>query len=578
MPLRKESLQKKRNKDTLEGWAVVRVSVENEVKDGSPTQQLNMIKDWAKRQKEKTGKTYKITKYIVEDGKSGRYQNTHKRKEILHLAELVKMGGIDFIVQERLDRFSRDEVLNIQIMRDARKNGVEIHEVNYGQFNPNDRGQRMAWKFRNIEAGEYSEGVSENVARKHRSAMVFNGKDPSPCPILGLDPHPRYVGIYLPNREELKIFEDIARKFIEFGYSRKATIAYCNEKDYKTKVWWTKEKTRNGEIIPSQKMGGKPFDWNSLLALLGNPKLRGKNTFFDNWNQFPDKQDDNGHVEWEYKHFQEHGPFFSKEFFEEIDEGLEKQAYRSRDNEFLFSGILYAPDGSKYGGEAAKGGENPYYYNRKQNKRFSAKQIHQLVFSRLREMVEKSGLLEESIAHFEKHEELGLPNFKRRREAMERELGKLQKLVDDFSDSLRKLVSDQRGNLEEVINAMLEEKQSAMEEIKQLKVALDALEEEKMLFQRELRGGHKFKSFAKLLLDNLESIDPIERKNLVRKLIPRATIVLGEDGQNRLELFYNLEAKDVGGAPQEKGAKVIPLGGWRTRSGLFSQMVGVPPP
>ena len=174
----------KRNKDVLEGWAVVRVSKENEVKDGSPTQQINVIKDWTKRQKERTGKTYKIVHYVVEDGKSGRYQNTHKRKEILHLVELVKMGAIDFVVNEKLDRFSRDEVLNIQIMRDARKNGVELHEVNYGQFDPNDRGQRMAWKFRNIEAGEYSEGVSENVARKHRSAMVFNGKDASPCPVL----------------------------------------------------------------------------------------------------------------------------------------------------------------------------------------------------------------------------------------------------------------------------------------------------------------------------------------------------------------------------------------------------------
>ena len=166
---------------------------------------------------------------------------------------------------------------------------------------------------------------------------------------------------------------------------------------------------------------------------------------------------------------------------------------------------------------------------------------------------------------------------------MERELGKLQKLVDNFSDSLRKMVSEQRGNLEEVINAMLEEKNSAAEEIKQLEMAIDALEEEKMLFQKELRSGHRFKSFAKLLLDNLENIDPIERKNLVRKLIPRATIVLGEDGKNRLELFYNLEAKDVGGTLQKGGkrgrsagqnAEVIPLGGWRTHYGLFSEMVG----
>ena len=333
----------KRNKDVLEGWAVVRVSKENEVKDGSPTQQINVIKDWTKRQKERTGKTYKIVHYVVEDGKSGRYQNTHKRKEILHLVELVKMGAIDFVVNEKLDRFSRDEVLNIQIMRDARKNGVELHEVNYGQFDPNDRGQRMAWKFRNIEAGEYSEGVSENVARKHRSAMVFNGKDASPCPILGLDYHERYVGFYTINREELEIVEDIAKKFIELGHSREGTIRYCHKKGYKTKVWWTKERIKNGEKIPPKKMGGKAFNWASLMALLGNPKLRGKNAFFDNWNQFPERQAEDGWVRWEYKHHKDHGPLFSGEFFQAIDRGLEKTKQCSRENEFPLVGILYAP-------------------------------------------------------------------------------------------------------------------------------------------------------------------------------------------------------------------------------------------
>ena len=101
-----------KRKDQLKGWAIVRVSKENLTQDGSPDQQLATIKRWEKQQKEKIGKTYKIVNYIIEDGVSGRYQNTHKRKDILHLLELVKMGAIDFIVAERLNRISRDEVLN----------------------------------------------------------------------------------------------------------------------------------------------------------------------------------------------------------------------------------------------------------------------------------------------------------------------------------------------------------------------------------------------------------------------------------------------------------------------------------
>ncbi len=537
MLLKKEfSPQKRRNKNTLEGWAVVRVSKENETKDGSPTQQINLIKDWAERQKERTGKTYKIAHYIVEDGKSGRYQNTHKRKEILYLAELVKMGSIDFIVQERLDRFSRDEVLNIQIMRDARKNGIEIHEVNYGQFNPNDRGQRMAWKFRNIEAGEYSEGVSENVARKHRSAMIFNGKDASPCPILGLDLHDRYVGFYVINPEELKIFEDIAKKFIELGYSREGTIRYCQEKGYKTKEWWTKEKVKNGEKIPSRKMGGHPFDWRSLLTLLGNPKIRGKNTFFDNWNQFPERQDQDGWVEWEYKHYRDHGPLFSEEFFRQIDQGLEKLPQRCRESEFPFSGILQAPDGSKYTGEAAKSGNNLYYRNIKHKKRFAADNLHKVVFSRIGEILKNGDLLNQIVTEAHKQGNV----FAEEKMRLRARMAHLQTLMERFGDALKNMVMDKKENLAEAIGVMLEEKAKVEQEREFLALNMDTLDREEALFRENLKGD-KFKKFARLLLDNLEGLDPLELKKLVRTLIPKAVIILGEDGEHTLQLTYNFD-------------------------------------
>ena len=542
MPLKKKiATTSKKRKKTLEGWAVVRVSKENEAKDGSPVQQMNMIKDWAERQKERTGKTYKITHTVVEDGKSGRYQNTHRRKEILRLAELVKMGTIDFIVNERLDRFSRDEVLNIQIMRDARKNGVELHEVNYGQFNPNDRGQRMAWKFRNIEAGEYSEGVSENVARKHRSAMVFSGKDPTPRPILGLDSHDRFVGFYKINREELKIFEDIAKKFIELGYSREGTIRYCHKKGYKTKVWWTKEKTKNGEKIPPKKKGGRLYSWASLLFLLSNPKIRGKNAFLDNWNQFPEKQDKDGWVHWEYKHHKDHGLLFSDDFFNEIDGGLDRLERRSRENEFPLVGILRAKDGTPYTGEAAKSGKNLYYRNLATKKRFTVASIHKALFSRLKEIVQTNGILENVISKALAEGSFGVPRFKEERKRIERESIQLKESIDGFGDAVKRIAMGKSERMEEMLNAVMEEKEKAVQEREALGSRVLELDQKEAEFKAMLTG-EAFKKSAKLLLDNMHKIQPLELKKLVKTLIPKAVIRLGEE-ENILEISYNLAAQ-----------------------------------
>ena len=556
MALKEKNVKRARRKgNTLKGWAVVRVSKENEAKDGSPVQQINAIKDWVGRQRERTGRVYDIVRYVVEDGKSGRYQNTHRRKEILELAELVRLGAIDFIVNERLDRFSRDEVLNIQIMRDARRNGVELHEVNYGRFDPNDRGQRMAWKFRNIEAGEYSEGVSENVTRKQRSAMVFNGKDASPCPVLGLDYHERYVGFYKINRDELGIFEDIAKKFIELGYSRSGTLRYCNEKGYTTKVWWTREKIKNGEKVPPRKMGGKPFDWKSLLNTLGSPKIRGCNAFFDDWNQFPEKQDADGWVRWEYWHRRQYGPLFGEDLFRRIDAGLEKIEYRSRENEFPLSGIIRAPDGSRYTGESAKGGRHFYYRNRKLKKRFPVAQVHGAVFSRLKEIVREGGLLEGIVSRFGGGG-AGRSRFDGERRRLRAKIGRLGEVVDGFGDALKAVVLEKRDDLGEVVGTLKDERGKAERDIRKLAGDLARLDGEERGFDESLKGGG-FRASAKLLLDNMEKMPALQLRQVLKVLMPKIVVVTGQ-GENTLEITYNLAgcgAKKPGILPAVSGIR-----------------------
>ena len=547
---KKQGKMAKNTKSELKGWAIVRVSKENLTQDGSPDQQIATIKRWEKRQKEVTGKTYDIINYIIEDGVSGRYQNTHKRKDILHLLELVRMGSIDFIVAERLNRISRDEVLNLQLMRDAKENNVELHEINYGKFNPMDRGQRMGWKFRNIQAGEYSEGVSEDVARKMRQAMVHNGKDPSPHSVLGLDRHPKYVGYYVPNREELGIWEDIAQKFISLNYSRQGTIEYCKTVGYKTKVWWTKEKNKNGEIIKPRKMGGRDFDWNSLLRLLGNPRLRGYHSFYDNWNMFSDLQDKEGWVQWEYRHHKEHGDLLSQELFKKVDQGLERITYCSRTNGFLLSGILYAADGSRYYGEAAKSGQYPYYYNRTAGKRFPVHHVHKLVFKRLEELLEHRNL-EKLIERIQNHEILGTPQFLAKRQRILKELRRLDGVVENFSAALRENVAKNNYNLIEVIKAMIAEKKKATEEIEKFKQALHTLDQEESCFRKALRG-EKFKRFVEVALRSIERAHPLEQRKFLQTVIAKMVIHHGGEAGSTLQLFYNLNPQGSGASPKRR--------------------------
>jgi len=207
----------------------------------------------------------------------------------------------------------------------------------------------MSYKYRNVEASEYSEGVSENVDRKQLTAMVYNGKDPSPCPVLGLDYHPRWVGYYVHNKEEIITLNKIVEALISRGLN--GAIKFCKEHGYVTKVWWTKEKNKGGVRVPPKKMGGKPFNNHTMIQLLTNPKIRGQGFFVDAWDMFPQQRDKNNIVRWDYWHKKEFGSIISEDDIEQIDNILEGRSKRKlRDNNFILSGILTAPDGSRYNG------------------------------------------------------------------------------------------------------------------------------------------------------------------------------------------------------------------------------------
>lgn len=138
----------------------------------------------------------------------------------MQLVQMIELGAIDFLVVEKLDRLSRDEIFNLELMEKIQKYNVELFFVEGGKVDFQKQGDRWRYKLDNIRAGEYSEDLSEKVLRRQRVAMVKVGKDPSPNLTLGLDKHPELKGRYEINREELKTVVDIMQRFCELGGSR----------------------------------------------------------------------------------------------------------------------------------------------------------------------------------------------------------------------------------------------------------------------------------------------------------------------------------------------------------------------
>ncbi len=537
------SIFDRRHKKTREGWAITRVSTveRGRTQHGSLKAQDIMIRRWEKAILDETGTRYKIIR-MIEEKASAKSENTHRRHDMLRLVQLIELGTIDFIVVEKLDRLSRDEIFNLELMKKIIDYNVELFFIEGGKMDFRNQGDRWRYKLDNIRAGEYSADLSEKVLRKGRVAMVEAGKDPSPSPILGLNKHPEFAGKYEVDRDELKIAVDIMEKFRELGGSREGTLKYCHDKGekYLTKKWWTEKKVDDkGKIIMPRLKGGKPFTWSTLMSLLTNPKYRGFNSFYDSFSQYVDRQDKQGFVTWEYHHHRVHGDIINPELLKCVDEMAKKADHKSRESEFLLSSILRAPTGSRYGGEFTT--KKAYYHNRKLGKRFGSQHLHALVMNRLKQYLDESGLLERLIARMSEHKDFGLPKIRSQKDWIESEIRKLDQASHNFGEAIRNAAIAGDKNLADVVKTLLEQKEKTQGEIEQLKSDLLTVCEEEDRFKECFRGD-QLKDYLRLVVANFNSLHHLEQKRVVRAIIPQGIIHVGES-ETTLELYVNLDPK-----------------------------------
>jgi DNA invertase Pin-like site-specific DNA recombinase len=556
----------KRNaKNLREGYAITRVSTSERARTqhGSLEQQWNRISRWENNISQESGLTYKVVHHIQEDT-SGKRENTHRRLELLELSRKIESGSIDFIVVEKLDRLSRDEIFNLILAEKLVKFGVELFLIDGGKVDFRQSGDRWKFKIDNIRAGEYSEDLSQKVSIKQREAMVNNGKDPTPIPTLGLDKHKVWVGMYELNKKELRSVVDMMKKFVELKGSRRGTLNYCKEKRYKTKTWYTEPKvSKEGRRIPPRKMGGQDFNWDSLMRVLKSPKYRGFNQFYDYYKQFPGKQNENGYVTWEYFHHREHGDIIDPDLLAQVDELVETIEWKPRQNEFYLAGVVFAPSGTRYYGEAAKSGKNFYYYNRKAGHRIIADELHDIVTKKLKGLIKDGEKFESLLESAKAQKQLGLSQFAGEKSHCSARLEELREVEARFSDSIRSLALKGTENLESAISMLIEEKDSAKKEIDDLLDEMKNLEQQEQTYRNSFQGD-ALKKFLKMAFRDFDKMYDIEKKTLLQAVFPQILVHVNDEGVD-LEIVTSLDpfqsptpASSTRGSG-EGSAKILPF-------------------
>src|SRR5580704_8230303 len=101
----------KRNKSVREGGAIVRVSTveRGRTQFGSFEIQQSLIDKWQERIRAETGIEKRVIR-VIKDKKSAKREHNHRRRDLMQLVLIIELGAIDFIVVEKLDRLSRDEI------------------------------------------------------------------------------------------------------------------------------------------------------------------------------------------------------------------------------------------------------------------------------------------------------------------------------------------------------------------------------------------------------------------------------------------------------------------------------------
>ena|GEM_PF-1804814 len=522
-----------KNWPTVEGCCYIRLSTDTQclVDDGSLVQQIHIAVEEMKRLSITDESNYKITRFYIDAGFSGRID---ARPEFLEMEQNIIKKRHAFVVFKELARISRNAARFSIFFSNCNKANCKLIIPNDCPINPNDPASVLRLGLSSVLSQYEAEVTSKRLRLSINSAMRSSGKFNATHVVLGLDQlvvdgKPK-VGLYMANSNELKTVEWIMQTFIRLG-SYQATLQEIEKHGIKNKH-------------------GIPFKKNSLHRLLKDMKYIGKAEL---------NKDNKGKDSRQFMSYDQyaivdlpHGCVVDIELFEKVQtttknlKGSKAKVTRIK-RVYPLSGILkLGKDGSNFGGSSANGRtqRTDYYQNTKHHIRLNAEVIELEAKKVLTDIIKNSPRLQTALVERIKSSKSAADQLLSQTELIKSRIAQLQSERISWDKRLDFLIEGASSKEASIFKA------EYIQAVSKIKTDIDLCNQQIATIERsrsELKDADltavSLVARAEKILNLIQERDPIALKNAYRSLF--TCIEVGDlDSNGKRELRFRISSSE----------------------------------
>jgi DNA invertase Pin-like site-specific DNA recombinase len=480
------------------------------LEDSSPEAQKLKIENHLKLLSNRDGVEHTLKEFISDEGYSGK---NNKRPGYQRLLHLIKTKQVDTIIASELSRLSRDVKDFLDLVAICDEYGVDLIIIGMDLDTSSAFGRFMVVvlvALAQFEREMTAKRVKENItARLLQSGKINGGNE-----ILGLVRSKSSRGHFEIEPNGIKVAEKILNWYLKLP-TRTAVIKKCND-------------------LGIRNINGNELSLHSLSNMIKNCEWRYSGKWHYNLNNRILDQD----VLNEDEKFRvinlPHGAVLNKQLCLDVlkkASSERKQIRAGKDGyNYLLSSVLVDEDGSKYGGQPAKGATIRYYYNPKIKQRIQCHKIDELVIKEVKDYMLNQSSFDELAKSAIKKQLTELPTIEIEIKKLKLELSK----VDNENKKLRKRFLEADGSNDTVLSWLNE----SIEDISKRRQEIET-EHQRLIKSRERVLDHSglsdVRKTSESLLKQFDIKPNAEKKVILGKVLNK--VVIRKD--NCLEIHFN---------------------------------------
>ena len=497
---------------------VIRVSTnaQAENEEGSLKYQLKRLHAQIKFKNDTSNEKWiEAEKYILE-GVSGK--DSVKSEHFRRLFQDIESGKVNTIICTELDRVSRSVKDFLDFFEELNKHNTEFICLRQNIDTTTAHGKFTALVF--MALAEFERGQDSERSKISSSERAKEGLWTGGQPFLGYDFDPNKKGNLIPNAKEKIIVNFAFDYYLKCG-SIFETTKELNRRGYRTKEFITSDKKPKHHPA-------REFAYSTVRILLTNYAYIGKKEINKKFRDLknPEQRKCYKRVNAIWNSIIEEEKFYRVQKLIEKNNTTKHNVAKPIKHNYIFNGGLLwcAKCNHQMEGRSGTGkkGVRYYYYICKNCKfKISATEIEKVVINRIKELAKRKDVLPKLINVANGLAQKELPQLRKQKELLEKELNKNKNLVENVIKIRAKIVTDKNALiLKDELNKFGKRRQEIENGISSVQSMIE-----------EIEGKAIGKELIKVALDKMKNVfnalQPYEQKELVRNVLHKA--ILAED-------------------------------------------------